>query len=47
LDVLGAWDWLVNDKHISPQKIDLFGTSLGAATVMIAMGEEPRAAAVW
>ncbi|MBI1280741.1 MAG: alpha/beta fold hydrolase [Anaerolineaceae bacterium] len=46
-DVLGAWDWLVNTKHFAPEKIGLFGTSLGAATVLIAMGEEPRVAAVW
>lgn len=46
-DVLGAWDWLVNEKHIPPEKIGLFGTSLGAATVLIATGEEPRVAAVW
>src|SRR5262249_21749512 len=30
-----------------PEKIGLFGTSLGAATVLIAMGEEPKVAAVW
>ncbi len=47
LDVLGAWDWLVDTQHIPAQKIGLYGTSLGAATVMIAMGEEPRVAAVW
>jgi dipeptidyl aminopeptidase/acylaminoacyl peptidase len=46
-DALGAWDYLVNEKHIPPQKIGLFGTSLGAATVLIAMGEEPRVAAAW
>ena len=46
-DVLGAWDWLVNEKKVAPEKIGLFGTSLGAATVLIAMGEEPKVAAVW
>lgn len=46
-DVLGAWDWLVNDKGFAPEKIGLFGTSLGAATVLIAMGEEPHVAATW
>lgn len=46
-DVLGAWDWLVNEKKFAPEKIGLFGTSLGAATVLIAMGEEPRVAATW
>ncbi len=46
-DALGAWDWLVNEKKAAPEKIGLFGTSLGAATVLIAMGEEPRVAATW
>ncbi len=46
LDVLGAWDWLVAQGH-DPERIGLFGTSLGAATVTIAMGEEPRVAATW
>jgi len=46
-DVLGAWDWLVNTKHIPEKRIGLVGHSLGAATVIIAMGEEPRVAATW
>jgi dipeptidyl aminopeptidase/acylaminoacyl peptidase len=46
-DALGAWDWLVSDKGVAPERIGLLGTSLGAATVMIAGGEEPRVAAVW
>jgi dipeptidyl aminopeptidase/acylaminoacyl peptidase len=46
-DVLGAWDWLVTDKKIPPQKVGLMGFSLGAAISMIAAGEEPRVAAVW
>jgi fermentation-respiration switch protein FrsA (DUF1100 family) len=45
-DVLGAWDWLHSRGH-SDAQIGLFGESLGAATVMIAAGEEPRVAAVW
>ncbi|MBZ0301351.1 MAG: alpha/beta fold hydrolase [Anaerolineae bacterium] len=47
LDVLGAWDWLVNAQGIPPERIGLFGVSLGAATTLIAAGEEPRIAAVW
>jgi uncharacterized protein len=47
LDVLGAWDWLGEQKSIAPEHIGLFGTSLGAATVLVAMGEEPRIAATW
>lgn len=46
LDVLGAFDWLVAKGH-APERIGLFGTSLGAATVTIAMGEEPGVAATW
>lgn len=46
-DVLGAWDWLIAEKGIPAERIGLFGASLGAATVMIATGEEPRVAAVW
>ncbi len=46
-DVLGAWDWLQSAQHVAAPKIGLLGMSLGAATVMIAMGEEPRVAATW
>ncbi len=46
-DALGAWDYLVNEGGIAPERIGLFGASLGAATVMIATGEEVRVAAVW
>jgi uncharacterized protein len=46
-DVLGAWDWLVNEKGFAPERIGLFGTSLGAATVLIALGEELRITAAW
>ena len=46
-DVLGAWDWLIAEKSAAPERIGLFGTSLGAATALIAAGEEPRVAAVW
>jgi hypothetical protein len=46
LDVLGAWDWLLAQGH-APERIGLFGTSLGAATVTIAMGEEAQVAATW
>jgi fermentation-respiration switch protein FrsA (DUF1100 family) len=46
-DVLGAWDWLTTQKNIPPERIGLIGESLGAATAMIAMGEEPRITATW
>jgi fermentation-respiration switch protein FrsA (DUF1100 family) len=45
--VLGAWDWLIAEKGIPAERIGLFGVSLGAATVMIATGEEARVAATW
>ncbi|HET7677980.1 MAG TPA: alpha/beta fold hydrolase [Candidatus Limnocylindrales bacterium] len=45
-DVLGAWDWVVARGH-RPERIGLLGMSLGAATVLLAAGEEPRVTAVW
>jgi dipeptidyl aminopeptidase/acylaminoacyl peptidase len=45
-EVLGGWDWL-RGRGFSEARIGLFGESLGAATVMIAAGQEPRVAAVW
>jgi uncharacterized protein len=46
-DVLGAWDWLQSAQGIPADRIGLLGVSLGAATVLIATGEEPRVAATW
>ena len=46
-DVLGAWDWLQSTKGVPPDGVGLLGVSLGAATVLIAAGEEPRVAATW
>jgi dipeptidyl aminopeptidase/acylaminoacyl peptidase len=46
-DVLGAWDWLIAEKGFDPRQVGIFGGSLGAGSVSIAMGEEPRVAAVW
>ena len=45
-DALGGWDWLVAQGHPASRTGE-FGMSLGAATAMIATGEEPRVAAVW
>jgi fermentation-respiration switch protein FrsA (DUF1100 family) len=45
-EVLGAWDWL-RSRGFAAERIGLFGESLGAATVLIAAGQEPRVAAVW
>jgi dipeptidyl aminopeptidase/acylaminoacyl peptidase len=46
-DVLGAWDWLVRERHQAPGRIGLFGISLGAASVLMAAGAEPAVAAAW
>jgi dipeptidyl aminopeptidase/acylaminoacyl peptidase len=45
-DALGGWDWLVGHGYPA-DRVGLFGHSLGAATVLIATGEEPRVAATW
>jgi dipeptidyl aminopeptidase/acylaminoacyl peptidase len=46
-DVLGAFDWLRDTKGLPADRIGLAGMSLGAATAIIAMGQEPQIAAVW
>ncbi|MCI0555406.1 MAG: prolyl oligopeptidase family serine peptidase [Anaerolineae bacterium] len=46
-DLLGAWDWLVNEKLFDPNRIGVFGESLGAGTTLIAFGQEPRLAAAF
>ncbi|MHC5055775.1 MAG: alpha/beta hydrolase [Planctomycetota bacterium] len=46
LDVLGGWDWLVASGH-GEGRVGLYGASLGAATVLIAMSEEPRVRAAF
>lgn len=46
-DVLAAWDWLQTTHNIPPERIGLFGYSLGGATVLITAGAEPGIAAVW
>jgi uncharacterized protein len=46
LDVLGAWDWLT-DQGVPEDRIGILGMSFGAATTVIAGGEEARVQAVW
>jgi uncharacterized protein len=46
MDVLGAWDWL-RARGLPADRIGLLGESNGAATVVIAAGEEPGIAATW
>ena len=43
LDVLGAWDWLAA-QGVPKDRIGILGMSFGAATTVIAGGEEPRRA---
>lgn len=45
-DVMGAVDWLL-DREVPPSKVGLLGTSLGAATAIIAGGVDERVEAVW
>lgn len=47
LDILGAWDWLVNDKGFAPAKVGVFANSLGGAMANYAFAEEPRMAALF
>ena len=46
-DVLGAFDWVRTEQGVPPASIGLVGVSLGAATVLLATGQEPDVAAVW
>ena len=46
-DVLGAFDWVRTEQGVAPASIGLVGVSLGAATVLLATGQEPEVAAVW
>jgi dipeptidyl aminopeptidase/acylaminoacyl peptidase len=46
-DVLGAWDWLAAQKKFAPQRVGLYGVSMGAATTLVALGQEPKVPAVF
>ncbi len=46
LDVLGAWDYLVNKRGYDPTRIGVMGVSLGAGSTLNAFAAEPRIAAV-
>jgi len=46
-DLLGAWDWLMDEKQFAPNRIGVYGQSLGAGTTLIAFGQEPRLAAAF
>ena len=46
-DVVAVFDWLVEEKKADPDKIGLFGTSMGAGTSAIAFSLDDRMQAVW
>jgi pimeloyl-ACP methyl ester carboxylesterase len=46
-DVLGAWDWPASQKHFAPQRVGLYGVSMGGAATLIAVAQEPRVAAAF
>lgn len=46
LDVLGAFDWLAG-QGFAPDRIGVYGNSLGAAAALIAFAEEPDLAAAF
>jgi len=46
-DVLGAWDWLVDEQGFAPSNFGVFANSLGGAMANYAFGEEPRMAALF
>lgn len=47
LDVLGALDWLMTSKGYTPERIGLFGVSLGGTTALYAFQDEPRIGALF
>ncbi|MBL8046837.1 MAG: prolyl oligopeptidase family serine peptidase [Anaerolineales bacterium] len=47
LDLLGAWDWVLEVKGAQPERTGVFGVSLGAATTLAAFSQEPRVAAAF
>lgn len=47
LDVLGAWDWLREEKGFDESEIGVAANSLGSVTSFYAFVEEPRMAAIF
>jgi dipeptidyl aminopeptidase/acylaminoacyl peptidase len=45
-DVLAAVDWLIS-RGVQPDRIGALGASMGAATAIVAGGQDERIAAVW
>lgn len=46
-DVVAVFDWLIDEQGAEPDKIGLFGTSMGAGTVAIAFSLDDRMQSVW
>lgn len=46
-DVIGAVDWLIDERGVNPDRIGVFGYSMGGATVFVAMGRDERIRAGW
>eukprot|EP00747_Dinoflagellata_sp_TGD_P184363 gnl/TRDRNA2_/TRDRNA2_39912_c0_seq1.p1 gnl/TRDRNA2_/TRDRNA2_39912_c0~~gnl/TRDRNA2_/TRDRNA2_39912_c0_seq1.p1 ORF type:complete len:421 (-),score=39.15 gnl/TRDRNA2_/TRDRNA2_39912_c0_seq1:119-1381(-) len=47
-DVLGAWDWAVQNKAAgNASKVGIMGNSMGGFVTAIAFGLEPRVPAIW
>ena len=46
-DVVTVFDWLIDEQGAEPDKIGLFGNSMGAGTVAIAFTLDERMQAVW
>ena len=46
-DVVTVFDWLIEEQGAEPDKIGLFGNSMGAGTVAIAFTLDERMQAVW
>lgn len=47
IDVLSGWDYLQNVKNFTSNKIGIVGSSMGGATVSVAMALEPRIRSTW
>jgi pimeloyl-ACP methyl ester carboxylesterase len=47
LDVLGAWDYLIEKKGYEPDRIGIYAVSLGAGTSLTAFAQEPGIAALF
>jgi fermentation-respiration switch protein FrsA (DUF1100 family) len=46
-DVIAVYDWLIAEHGAEPEKIGLFGNSMGAGTVAIAFSLDERLQAIW